>query len=202
MKKNISIIVFLLSFIFTNAQTIVKMSLPEQAKEPLKVVVLFDEEVPEGMPVVLGLLGYNVVGGIEPYTYEWFQNGTQIGTGDVVVVTPVKGDNFELKATDKNHCYSTSSFSMKVIRKVDNTTQNEYKIYPTLVTDNIINIEIPESDKVLDTNLRIFDLKGNLIYQSSINGNYIMNNYLPDGTYFVSVKNNEFHKVSKIIVQH
>lgn len=204
MKKTISILLVLFLTIFTNAQTIVKMTMPEQAQEPLKVVVLFDEEVPEGMPVVLGLMGYNVIGGLEPYTYEWHQNGNLIGTGDVVVITPAKGDNFELKATDKNRCYSTTSFSMRVIRKIDNPSGNEtaYKIYPTLVKNDIIHIELPKSDNTLNANVRIFDLKGNLLYQNFVNESYTLNCHLMNGAYFVSVKTDDYHKVEKIIVQH
>src|SRR5690606_6259664 len=111
MKQIKRILTLALSFIAVHAalaQTGVKMEVPPQAQEPLAVVVLFDEQVPEGIPVVLGLMGYDVTGGIEPYTYEWIQHGTVIGTGDIVVITPAKGDKFELNATDKNRCHSVS----------------------------------------------------------------------------------------------
>ena len=117
MKKIIITFIAAIAFMLCNAQTVVKMNLPPQAKDPLKVTVLFDEEVPEGMPVVLGLMGYSVSGGIAPYTFEWMQNGKVIGTSDVVIVTPAKGDKIELKATDKNKCYSTMAFSLKVISR-------------------------------------------------------------------------------------
>ncbi len=186
------------------SQTIVKMSVPTQAKEPLKVVVLFDEQVPEGMPVVLGLMGYNVSGGIEPYTFQWMQNGNVIGTGDVVVITPKKGDQFSLKATDKNKCYNTSSFNMKVISRIngEDETLKAFKIYPTLVKDDVIHIDLPKFDKPTNVNIRIFDLKGNLMFQTFATESYLVNYHLNNGTYFVSVKTDEFHKVEKIIVQH
>ena len=194
----------MVSFSFVQAQTVVKMTLPPQADEPLQIVVLFDEEVPEGIPVVLGLIGYKVTGGIEPYTYEWIQNGNVIGTGDIVVITPVKGDRFELEATDKNKCHSTTSFSMKVIRKANGQNQPipGLRIYPTLVKDNIIHIDLPESDSPLNANIRIFNVKGVLMFQIFSDESYTVNHYLPDGIYFVSVATDEFHKVVKIIVQH
>ncbi len=117
MKRTIIIGITIVSILFSPAQTVVKMKMPAQANEPLKVVVLFEEPVPEGMPVVLGLMGYNITGGMAPYTYQWIQNGTTIGSGDVVIITPKKGDKFELKATDRNRCYSTQSFSLKVIAR-------------------------------------------------------------------------------------
>lgn len=186
------------------AQTIVKMSLPAQAKEPVNVVVLFDEQVPEDMPVVLGLMGYNISGGIEPYTFQWMQNGNVIGTGDVVVITPKKGDQFSLRATDKNKCYNTTSFNMRVISRVNahNEENKDFRIYPTLVKDDVIHIDLPKFDKPTTLNVRIFDLEGNLKYQTFITESYTINHLLANGVYFVSVKADEFHKVEKIIVQH
>jgi len=204
MKKYTPIIFLLFSLSFVNAQTIVKMGVPTQAKDPLNVVILFDEQVPEGMPVVLGLMGYNVTGGIEPYTYQWVQNGNVIGTSDVVIITPKKGDQFSLKATDKNKCYNTTSFNMKVISRINGqkAEENGFKIYPTLLRDDVIHIDLPTSDKLINANIRIFDVKGNLMYQTFASESYTINQHLLDGTYFVSVKTVEFHKVVKIIVQH
>jgi hypothetical protein len=205
MKTKIKIVLFVIGFLSWNAiesQTVVKMDLPPQAKEPLSVVVLFDEEVPEGMPVVLGLMGYKVTGGIFPYTFEWLQNGVVVGNGDVVVITPAKGDRFELKATDKNRCYSTTSFSMKVISRFKNQNDDEYKIFPTIVTQGEINVVIPELANPLTANVRIFDLKGVLHHQTEIAGSTTISFNIPDGTYFVSVQTDAFHKVEKIIIQH
>lgn len=203
MKKYVINILFLFSVFTANSQTVVKMNLPPQAKELLKVMVLFDEQVPEGMPVVLGLMGYSVTGGIEPYTYQWLQNGNVVGTGDVVIITPKKGDKFEMKATDKNKCYSTMAFSMKVISKIGGANQEkeaEYRISPTLVRNDIINITLPDADSPLRANVRIFDTKGAVWYQKYIAGSTVIACGLPAGTYFVSVQTDEFHKVEKIIV--
>ena len=186
-------------------QTIVRMGVPLQAKESLKVVVLFEEPVPEGMPVVLGLMGYSVTGGMSPYSYQWLQNGILVGTGDVVIITPKKGDKFELKATDKNRCYSTQSFSMKVISRIgskDDENYSQYKIYPTLIKNNYLNISIPEKEIPIQAIVRIFDTGGVLKYQSTITGSAIIPCHIPNGNYFVSVQTDEFHKVEKIIVQH
>ncbi len=204
MKKTIITSMAVIAFLLSDAQTVVKMNMPPQAKEPLKVTVLFDEEVPEGMPVVLGLMGYSVSGGIEPYTYEWIQNGKVIGTGDVVVITPAKGDKIELKATDKNKCYSTMAFSMKVISKIGGANkekETEYRIFPTLIKNDIINIVLPDTENPLKANVRIFDTNGALRYQKQITGSTVINSGLPAGTYFVSVKTDDYHKVEKIIVQ-
>ena len=204
MKKTIITFLSFAAIMLCSAQTVVKMNMPPQAKDPLQVTVLFDEEVPEGMPVVLGLMGYTVSGGISPYTYEWIQNGKVIGTGDVVIVTPAKGDKIELKATDKNKCYSTMAFSLKVISRspgANNQKNDSYTISPTLVKNGIIHIGLPDAENKLKANVRIFDTNGALKHQSFITGSSDITFGLPTGNYFVSVQTNVFHKVEKIIVQ-
>lgn len=205
MKKTIITYIAVIAFSLCSAQTVVKMNMPAQAKNPLMVTVLFDEQVPEGMPVVLGLMGYSVSGGIEPYTYEWIQNGKVVGTGDIVIITPTKGDIFELKATDKNKCYSVNSFSMKVIARIkneDKKKESEYKISPTLVKNGLLHITLPDAESPLRAIMRIFDTNGALKHQTFITGSTDVTFDLPDGNYFVSVKTEELHKVIKIIVQH
>ena len=204
MKKTIITFLSFAAIMLCSAQTVVKMNMPPQAKDPLQVTVLFDEEVPEGMPVVLGLMGYTVSGGIAPYTYEWIQNGKVIGTGDVVIVTPAKGDKIELKATDKNKCYSTMAFSLKVISRspgANNQKNDSYTISPTLVKNGVIHIGLPDAENKLKANVRIFDTNGALKHQSFITGSSDITFGLPTGNYFVSVQTNVFHKVEKIIVQ-
>lgn len=204
MKPNI-ITIFLTFVLFAaQSQTIVKMSVPKQSEEPVKVVVLFDEEVPEGMPVVLGIMGYNVTGGLEPYTYEWIQNGNVVGTGDIVVITPSKGDQFTLKARDKNRCFSSTPFKMKTISKAkwESRQVDGIKIYPTIVKNNIINIIFHQTDSPKNAQIRLLDIKGSVLIETFTSVNYIIDKYLPDGTYFISVKTDDFNKVEKIIVKH
>ena len=204
MKKTIITFLSFAAIMLCSAQTVVKMNMPPQAKDPLKVTVLFDEEVPEGMPVVLGLMGYSVSGGMTPYTYEWMQNGKVIGTGDVVIVTPAKGDKIELKATDKNKCYSTMAFSLKVISRSPraNTQKNDsYTISPTLVKNGVIHIGLPDADNKLKANVRIFDTNGALKHQTYITESTDITCALLPGNYLVSLQTNVFHEVEKIIVQ-
>ena len=204
MKKTIITFLSFAAIMLCSAQTVVKMNMPPQAKDPLKVTVLFDEEVPEGMPVVLGLMGYSVSGGMTPYTYEWMQNGKVIGTSDVVIVTPAKGDKIELKATDKNKCYSTMAFSLKVISRSPgaNTQKNDsYTISPTLVKNGVIHIGLPDAENKLKANVRIFDTNGTLKHQTYITESTDITCALLPGNYLVSLQTNVFHEVEKIIVQ-
>ena len=206
MKKHIFILLIWMILIpVLPAQTIVKMNVPPQAESPLQVKVLFEEQIPEGMPVVLGLIGYEITGGIAPYTYEWIQNGKVVGTGDIVVITPAKGDLFELKAIDKNKCFSVSSLSLKVISRIkpgNADDSNKIRIYPTLIENDIIQITLPDELTEKSFLVRIFDMQGICHYQSEITESSSINCSLPDGNYFVSVKTDNLHQVEKVIVKH
>ena len=203
--KRIFLLLIGISLQVMTAQVIVKMDLPPQAEQPLAVKVLFEEEVPEGMPVVLGLVGYRISGGVQPYSYEWIQNGKVVGTGDVVVITPAKGDVFELKATDKNKCHSLTSFSLKVIQRVSteaNPVGRNIRIYPSIVQDDVFHIEVPEHLRSAGVWVRFFDVKGLKLYETVLHCSTSLKHLLPDGIYFVSVSNVEVHRVEKIIVKH
>jgi hypothetical protein len=127
------------------AQTVVKMELPPQADEPLKVVALFDEEIPEDIPVVLGLMGYNVEGGNAPYLFEWLLNGVVISTTDVAVFTPKKGDDLVLKVTDNNICSASTAFNLKVASLPKNNKEagESIVLYPTVVKQELF-VELPQ----------------------------------------------------------
>lgn len=182
------------------AQTVVKMELPPQADEPLKVVALFDEEIPEDIPVVLGLMGYNVEGGNAPYLFEWLLNGVVISTTDVAVFTPKKGDDLVLKVTDNNICSASTAFNLKVASLPKNNKEagESIVLYPTVVKQELF-VELPQISQ--RTLVRIFNLIGAVVYETFLSGNARLDLNLVSGTYFVSVKSGDLHKVEKIIVR-
>ncbi len=187
-----------------NAQTIVKMNLPPQAKEALRVVVLFDEEVPGGMTVVLGVMGYQVYGGIAPFHFEWHLNGTLIGTNDIISFVPANGDQVSLKVTDKNRCHSQSSVIMKVKNNFNDEKEDVsggIQVAPTLVTDKYLHISLPTTMIGKDALVRIIDSSGKVLLGSTITESSRLQLDLPSGAYFVSVQTVEFHKVERILLQ-
>ena len=205
MKKAILYISLIFVTIQTSfSQTIVKMNLPQQANEALKVVVLFDEEVPGGMTVVLGLMGYQINGGKAPYTFQWYQNGNLIGSEDVVSLVPANGDQLTLKITDKNRCFSQSSVKMKVksvLEKDKEDLSGGIKIYPTQISDHQIQIMLPNLEVSETALIRFIDMSGKVKISNSISESQRVNLDLPSGSYFVSVMTNQFHKVEKIVVK-
>lgn len=201
-KKTLLIIAFSFLLSHLSAQTVVKMDMPPQADQPLKVVALFDEEIPEGIPVVLGLMGYDVAGGMTPYNYEWLLNGEIASTSDVVIFTPEKGDDLSLNVIDNNKCRATTSFNLKVasLRQNPDTEKIEgINIYPTVV-QNSIQVEF---DPVtgMQALVRIFDMQGKVVHQKIAPQSIEMNVNLSAGTYFISVRIGDQHKVEKIIAQ-
>lgn len=199
----ISLMVISIQAIMT--QTVVKMNLAQQAKEALKVVVLFDEEVPGGMTVVLGLTGYQLNGGMSPYTYEWYQNSKLIGTGDIVSLVPANGDQVTLKVKDKSRCYSQSSINMKVRGlKQDGTDDisGGISVFPTFVTNQQIQIKLPVLKPDDEALIRFMDLNAKVLITKNIKESRTIHFDLPPGSYFVSVRTNEFQLVKKIVVNN
>jgi len=206
MKKIIVYISLIIVTIQTSiSQTIVKMNLPQQAKELLKVVVLFNEEVPSGMPVILGLMGYQVNGGMSHYKFEWYQNDKLIGNQDIITLTPANGDKLTLKVIDKNRCLSQSSISMKVKNMIENDKEDlsgGISIFPTLVKSDEINVKLPQLKPIEFALIRIFDMGGKEVYSTNITKSQAVHFNLTSGNYFVSVRTDYFHFVERIFVQH
>jgi len=180
------------------AQTVVKMDMPPQADEALQVVALFDEELPEGVPVVLGLMGYDFSGGMAPFNFEWMLNGEVISTNDIAIFTPHTGDDLVLKITDNNACSASTAFNLKIssIPKPEDEGLENIRIYPTMVKDEIF-IELPQSD-VSISQVRIFDVTGKLVFEQDLQGSTRIFPGLDSGIFFVSVRMNEKHKVEKV----
>lgn len=196
------IFAFALALSYSSAQTVVKMDMPPQADQPLKVVALFDEEIPEGIPVVLGLMGYDVEGGITPFQYEWMLNGEIASTSDVVIFTPSKGDDLSLNVIDNNKCKATTSFNLKVASLRQNPDKEGFEginIYPTVI-QNFINVAFEPIPGKLAL-VRIFDMQGKVVHQEVSPQSIELNVNLSAGTYFISVRIGNLHKVEKIIAQ-
>lgn len=182
------------------AQLIVKVD-TDIAQSPIELTRLFDEEIPEGIPIALGVRGYKVNGGVQPYSFEWLLNGKVIGTSDIIVVTANKGDDLTLLVTDRHQCKaaSSTSFNLSVFDKIG-TDSDVVEVYPTL-TKNHINIKFIIENPEVDALIRFFDVKGALRLQEKIHGNTPLTFDLGTGTYFVSIRYEKKHILKKIIVK-
>ena len=203
--SNLKKIIFTLAVFSTQilgAQTVVKMEMAPQADQPLSVVTLFDEELPVGIPVVLGLMGYAIEGGVEPFQYEWKVNGSTISTEDVVVFTPQIGDHVALNVMDGNQCVISTKVNLNATTTPEYNNPDFYnsiKVYPTVVSGSV-NIEIPKIDNG-NAMVRVFNLNGKVVLKEEmvLSGSLILD--IEPGVYFVSVKLGAIHKVEKIIAK-
>ncbi len=201
MKKGA--LLFALAF-FLNAafaQTVVKMDLPPQADEPLSVVTLFDEAMPEGIPVVLGLMGFDVEGGMDPYKYAWVLNDEVISTEDILVFTPRPGDELVLEVTDQNKCTATTTINLLTgdLPRQQAPEQDRIRIYPT-VFRGAFTITYPDT-QYPRAHVRIFNLRGEMVHEEMLAGSGSLRPDLSPGMYLVSVKSGALQKVEKITAQ-
>ncbi len=199
--KALYLLLTLLTTCFSSlfSQTVVNMKMPLQAAEALEVAVLFDEALPLDIPVVLGIIGFDIKGGTNPYTYVWLRNDSIIGTGNTIVVTPKAGSTYSLRVTDKNKCVINNSLNLSTIKKAPAFNRIEgLKVYPTMVTE-YINIEFTEF-VAENTQVKIFDMKGVLHMQQIITGSTTIYPKLMQGEYFVVIESTGKYSVQKIIV--
>ena len=183
------------------AQTVVKLKMPTQAVHALTVVTLFSEELPLNTPVILGAIGYEIKGGTEPYTLNWYKNDTLISTGNIVVIKPVAGSTYTLKAVDNNKCSSIVALNISASSKIKSNSFIDSNIFvtPTMAT-NRITVGFTENSTV-DASVKIFDLKGVLMQQENITCSSNISLQLIPGIYFVVVEKNSLFHVQKIVVK-
>lgn len=183
------------------AQTVVKMDLPAQSDEPLSVVTLFDEAMPEGIPVVLGLMGFDVEGGMDPYQYAWLLNGEVLSTEDILVFTPMPGDELVLQVTDQNNCTATTTINLLTgdLPMQQVAESDQIRVYPTIFRD-AFTITYPDM-QYSQAHVRIFNLGGEMVHEEMLPGSCSLTPDLPPGMYLVSVKTGALQKVEKITAQ-
>ncbi|MFZ4583531.1 MAG: T9SS type A sorting domain-containing protein, partial [Paludibacter sp.] len=152
--------------------------------------------------LVLGIIGFSIQGGNEPYTYTWLKDNVVIGNGTTIVVTPVSGSTYSLSVTDKNGCVVSHSLNVSTIKKVSNSGPNTLKvrIFPTIVSKQI-NIELKD---FIPQNclLKIFDMNGNIHYTQQLSESTTIYPTLSTGTYFLVIDAAGKYFVEKIVVNN
>jgi len=202
MRKCIFLFLIAVSSLPVYAQLVVNMKMPIQSAEPLRVAALFSEGIQAGYPVVLGIIGYSIEGGVEPYMYTWLKDNLEIGSGQTIVVTPVEGSSYSLRVTDKSNCVVSHALNVSALKKVRKQEQNtlKAKIYPTLVSTEI-NVEVSEFLPP-QSRIKIFDFKGNLMLNQELIGNATIYPQLPAGNYFVVIEAADRYFVERVIVNN
>jgi hypothetical protein len=195
----ILIILFQICCQNTMAQSVVRVRMPAQSEKGLSVETLYNEALPTGISIVLGVVGYEIKGGTAPYQYEWLKNNQVIAMGEVVVINPERGSNYVLRVKDKNMCVIETSINVSNASKAAKSYLSEtVKInVQQLAKELSIEFEafVPEN-----LNLHIFDLQGKLQMKQAIYGNCTVAMQLAAGAYLVVLGNEQMYHVQKIIL--
>ncbi|MDD2284252.1 MAG: T9SS type A sorting domain-containing protein [Paludibacter sp.] len=199
MKQVIMTIAFFLLLMPVHSQTVIRMRMPQQSEQALEVVTLFSEALPVGIPVVLGVIGFDITGGTTPYLLEWLRNDTVVATGEVAVVTPKVGSTYMLRVSDKAGCFMEQALQLDTRSKVKaNYLEDIVKVSPTVISNELIvrvNSYFP-----LDARIRVFDTNGKLCFDQRLQGDFTTAINWDNGIYYVVISAGELHQVTKVIV--
>lgn len=199
MKKVLIIIAFILLLMPVHAQTVIRMRMPQQSEQALEVLTLFSEGLPVGIPVVLGVIGFDITGGTAPFLLEWLQNDTVVATGDIAVITPKSGSTYMLRVSDQAGCYVEQSIQVDAQMKIKkNYLEDLVKVSPTLISNELqvrVNSYFP-----LEAQIRVFDTNGKLYLNQPLSGDLTTAINWEKGMYYVVISAGELHQVTKVIV--
>ncbi len=200
MRKYFKILIVLLSSLMATAQTVVRMRMPAQSENALSVATLYNEALPTGVSIVLGVVGYEINGGTAPYQYEWLKNNQVISTGEVAVIVPEKDMNYVLRVKDKNGCSVENAINVTNSAKVAKNYLSETVKINLSQFNHQLNIDfkgfVPEN-----TTVSVFDLQGKIHTKQAIRESATIPFQLPFGVYLVVVGNGQLYHVQKIMVK-
>ncbi len=200
MRNFFKILIVLLGSFAATAQTVVRMRMPAQSENALSVATLYNEALPTGVSIVLGVVGYEISGGIAPYQYEWVKNNQVIATGEVAVIIPEKDMNYVLRVKDKNGCSVENAINVSNSAKVAKNYLSETVKINLSQFSHQLSVDfksfVPENITV-----SIFDLQGKLHTKQAIRESAIIPVQLPFGAYLVVVGNGQLYHVQKIMVK-
>lgn len=199
MKQILMIITLFLLLMPVQTQTVIRMRMPQQSEQALEVLTLFSEGLPVGIPVVLGVIGFDITGGTAPFLLEWLQNDTVVATGDIAVITPKSGSTYMLRVSDQAGCYAEQSIRVDTQLKVKSNYLDEMvRVSPTLITDELM-VRI-SSYFPLDARIRVFNTNGKLYLDQGLQGDLTTAINWENGIYYVVISAGELHQVTKVIV--
>ena len=200
MKRYFTILSVLFCSLIITAQTVVRMRMPVQSEKALSVATLYNEALPTGVSIVLGVVGYEISGGTAPYQYEWLKNNQVIATGEIAVIVPEKNMNYVLRVKDNNGCsvenaINVTSSAKAVKNYLSETVNINLKQFTNQLSVDFKSF-VPEN-----TSVSVFDIQGKLHYRQALVESATISVQLPTGIYLVVVGNGQMYHVQKIMVK-
>jgi hypothetical protein len=196
-----SLITNILTVFFTitlSGQTVVKMAMPEQPDKALSATTLFEEEIPLEVPTHLGPMGYDVTGGLAPYTWKWLENDDILSTNDIALITPTPGNTYSVVVVDKNNCSVTLPIQISGDGLKNAGPLGNMIIFTPGPGNNLaIKFNKPVSEEVT---IQLIGIKGQKHFETRIAGDTTIPLDIGSGMYFVYVQGQNVQYVQKIMV--
>lgn len=144
-----------------------------------------------------GTITASVVGGNEPYSFQWFQNGNPIPDFDP---QQVAAGNYDLMVMDATGC--TDSLSNILINGInashEKSNAEEVDIYPN-PSSGMVYIEFKNGQR--DFEMELYDVSGKILTIENRDTNTLNLNPLAPGIYWLKIVANEqlvWKKIAKI----
>jgi Zn-dependent metalloprotease len=131
-------------------------------------------------------------------SYLW-QDGSKARTYHI----DEDGEYF-ITVSDKNGCFGTDVFEVKIVVSVDDNESASLKAYPNPVGDYFeLEIRNPAATGI---KIELLNLKGVIVYSDKVSGSAVVNkridvSALPAGVYLLKIVSGDVVRIKKIVVQ-
>lgn len=196
-----SFIIIMLTVISTgtlSGQTVVKMAMPEQTEEALSATTLFEEKIPLEVPTHLGPMGYDVSGGLAPYTWQWLENDEILSANDIALITPTEGNTYSVVVVDKNNCSVTLPIEISGEGLKNSGSEVNWVEFST-GSDKNLTIKLNDSVSE-EVTLQLIDINGRKHFETRIAMDTTIPLDIGSGMYFVYILGQDIQFVQKIMV--
>lgn len=189
-------------FIVLNSygQTVIKMTLPEQAETHIEGYTLFEDALPNNMPTAISIYGYDIRGGTIPYSYKWLKDNEVLSTEQSFILYPEIGKTYSLLISDKNNCNISIPIAIDQNKSSssygDNSTFDEINTY---LTKEMLTVKFDEK-AVSCLCISLYDMNGLSIFKNEIYSSTNIPVNLHPGVYFLYIRKDNEHKVMKYII--
>ncbi|MEI7977786.1 MAG: T9SS type A sorting domain-containing protein [Bacteroidota bacterium] len=133
--------------------------------------------------------------------YQWLRYGQPIAGANDQAYTTTRSGLYSVKVSTKEGCTTESdAFAVGNVGVNQATTQIGFRIYPN-PSNGIMNVELDEQS-VKETNIKVFDALGKLVYETSVNTflSQIDLSKLADGTYYVRLSQEGKTSIKPIVI--
>ncbi len=200
MKKILSIYILVFCTSFGYAQTVVKMVMPKQSDKFIEGYTLFDDALPNSIPTAIGIMGYDISGGTEPYSYKWLEDETVLSNDETMILNPKIGKKYYLQISDKNNCTITIPIN------VDQTKQSILDDKDSILKQININLtrenlSIQFDEKLIENvEFALYDSNGTLYLRKKISNSSDFKLELKSGVYLLYLYLENKHVVTKNLI--